>query len=612
MTKHPGILAWWNQRLPVGAFWQRHVAGHRVPRNLNPMWSFGAAATLLLLVIMFSGFVLALHLRVDVDQAFDSVQRLVREVPYGWLMRSLHAHGVSFLFFAVTAHMLRGVYYGSFKPPREVVWIIGVVMGLVMLGCAFTGAVLSWSQTGYWSATVVTDLASVLPGGDSVVTWLRGGETLGTPTLQRFFVLHLLLPFLLLFLLGLHIWAIHAVGSNNPTGIEPRAANETKPFFPNHLARVGLHLCFMMMLYAACVFFWPEAWNDPNTLRPADPMQTPAQIAPAWYLRPYFAMLRAVPDKALGALALLAGLLVPLALPWLDRHPVRSGRYRPWFRACFAGYVAAWLALIWAGGQEAQGAALLVARLGTAYVLGFFLVMLPLLSRFEKVRPIPASLTQALKGKKHLCLWLLLAGGLAPGSLQAATTPTWPHLAMLGSYDRVAIQRGWQVYRELCSNCPALAFVTYRHLTGLGYDLAQARAFARRDAGGVMDAPLRPMGAVYDPVAARAANLSLIVRTTPGGEAAVFRFLIGQGDGLSPILGLAEMPMSIGQAQMAYADATPATPPQMAYDLVAFLAWAADPNLDQRHRLGLGVMIFLVVFSIIFIGRVGLNVPKTV
>jgi len=389
------LIDWIEYRLPIFGF-MKHMGEYRTPRNLSYMWSFGSLAGFALIIQIITGIVLAMHYTPHVDHAFDSVENIMRNVNYGWLLRYVHAVGASMFFISVYAHIARGIYYGSHRSPRELVWFMGLLIFLTMMATAFMGYVLPWGQMSYWGATVITNLFSAIPViGDSIVSWLWGGYSVGNPTLTRFYSLHYLLPFVIVGLVFLHIVALHIHGSNNPTGVEVKSSRDTIPFHPYYTVKDFVGFGFFMILFFYFVFFTPNYLGHPDNYIPANPLVTPEHIVPEWYFLPYYAILRAVPDKLLGVLLMFGSIFVLFLLPWLDTHKVKSGRYRPLFKIFFWMFIITVFGLGYLGGQPPEGIFVWLARLGTLYYFGYFVVILPLLSKFEKAQAEPASIAQA-------------------------------------------------------------------------------------------------------------------------------------------------------------------------------------------------------------------------
>jgi ubiquinol-cytochrome c reductase cytochrome b/c1 subunit len=386
---------WHEARLPI-VNWLDHSLGTKypVPRNLNYWWNFGSLAMFMLAVMIFSGIFLAMNYTPHVTMAFDSVERIMRDVNYGWLIRYMHANGASFFFIVVYIHILRGMYYGSYKAPREVLWWMGILIYLAMMATGFLGYVLPWGQMSFWGATVITNLFSAIPlVGDAIVTLLWGGFSVDNPTLNRFFALHYLLPFVIVGLVFLHIWALHVPGANNPLGIDAAPADKI-PFFPYYVAKDVFGLGVFVVIYFAVVFFAPNMLGHPDNYIKANPLVTPAHIVPEWYYLPFYAILRAIPDKLLGVLAMFGAILIMFALPWLDKHPVRSANFRPLYRVFFWIFALNAVMLGWCGAQLAEGVPLILSRIGTFWYFAHLLIVLPLLSWLETPKPLPVSISQ--------------------------------------------------------------------------------------------------------------------------------------------------------------------------------------------------------------------------
>jgi quinol-cytochrome oxidoreductase complex cytochrome b subunit len=317
----------------------------------------------------------------------------MRDVNYGWLIRYVHMNGGSFFFIVVYIHIFRGLYYGSYKSPRELLWILGVVIMLLMMATAFMGYVLPWGQMSFWGATVITNLFSAFPVvGESIVTLLWGGFSVDNPTLNRFFALHYLLPFVLVGVVVLHIVALHRFGSNNPLGIDVKGPQDSLPFHPYYTIKDMYGLGLFLIAFAIMVFYWPNAMGDAENYVPANPLVTPAHIVPEWYFLPFYAILRAVPDKLMGVLFMFGSIGVLFILPWLDRSPIRSGSFRPLFKIFFWLLLADCVMLTWLGAKPPEGIYVILSRLGTAYYFAHFLLVLPALSIFETPKPLPKSI----------------------------------------------------------------------------------------------------------------------------------------------------------------------------------------------------------------------------
>jgi ubiquinol-cytochrome c reductase cytochrome b subunit len=391
-------------RLPILRMTHDTILDYPTPRNLTYMWTFGGILTFCLFVQIVTGIVLAMHYVPNTALAFDSIERIMRDVNYGWLIRYTHAVGASMFFLAVYLHIFRGLYYGSYKAPREVLWIIGVLIYLAMIATAFMGYSLVWGQMSFWAVTVITNLFSsldaIIPGvGTALVQWIWGGFAVDNPTLNRLFSLHYLLPFIIAGLVGLHIWALHVPGNNNPTGVDLRDVNrEAVPFHPYYTTKDGFALVVFTLIFAYFVFWAPNYLGHVDNYVPANPLQTPAHIVPEWYLLPFYAILRAIPSKLGGVLAMFGAIAVLFLVPWLDTSRVRSTRYRPVYKWFFWLFVVTCLALGYLGAKPPEGAYLFWARVFTAYYFAHFLIVMPLVGIIETPKPQPRSIADSVLG----------------------------------------------------------------------------------------------------------------------------------------------------------------------------------------------------------------------
>jgi ubiquinol-cytochrome c reductase cytochrome b subunit len=405
------LVRWIDHRLPIFTFLDHELNQYPTPRNLSYWWNFGSLAGIMLVIMIVSGIFLAMHYTPQKDLAFDSVERIMRDVNFGWLMRYIHMNGASFFFIATYIHVFRGLYYGSYKEPRELLWMLGVVLLLLMMATAFMGYVLPWGQMSYWGATVITNLFSAIPWvGDAIVTMLWGGFTVDNPTLNRFFSLHYLLPFVIVGVVVLHLIALHQHGSNNPLGIDRKGPQDSIPFHPYYTIKDMYGLFVFLLVYAAVVFFAPNMLGDAANYEPANPLVTPPHIVPEWYFLPYYAILRAIPDKLLGVIAMFGSILILFVLPWLDRSRVRSARFRPIFKWFFWLLVIDCAVLTWVGANPPEGKFILIGRIATFWYFFHFLVLLPLLSVLERPLPLPTSISAAVLAKGGP----KLAGAAAP------------------------------------------------------------------------------------------------------------------------------------------------------------------------------------------------------
>ena len=402
------LMRWLDEKLPLPRLVYNAVgAGYPVPRNLNYFWNFGVLAGAALAVQIITGIVLAMHYAANGAVAFDSVERIMRDVPSGWFIRYAHANGASMFFIVVYTHIARGIYYGSYKAPREMVWLLGVVIFLLMMATAFMGYVLPWGQMSFWGAQVITGFFSALPGvGETIRVWLLGGYAPDNAALNRFFSLHYLLPFVIAGVIVLHILALHIPGSNNPTGVEVKGPQDTVPFHPYYTAKDGAGLGVFLIVFASLIFFAPNLLGHPDNYIPANPLSTPAHIVPEWYFLPFYAILKAFtvdfifPAKLWGVLAMFGSILLLFFLPWLDKSPVKSANYRPTYRIFLIVLLLDVLVLGYLGGAEATPVTVLLSQIAAGYYFAHFLVVLPIVSAMERPRPLPNSITEAvLKGE---------------------------------------------------------------------------------------------------------------------------------------------------------------------------------------------------------------------
>lgn len=423
-----GFGRWLDARLPLPRMVYDSFIAYPVPRNLNGWYTFGAILMVMLVVMILTGVVLAMNYAASTQLAFDSVEHIERNVNYGWLIRSVHANGASMFFIAVYIHMFRGMYYGSYKEPREVLWILGVLIFLLMMATAFMGYVLPWGQMSFWGATVITGFFSAIPlVGPGIQEWLLGGFAVDNATLNRFFSLHYLLPFMITGVVILHVWALHVTGQTNPTGVEVKnMKKETVPFTPFATIKDALAIVIFMIVFAWFIFYLPDFLGHPDNYIKADPLKTPAHIVPEWYFLPFYAILRAVTvsigipftdivlidSKLGGVIAMFGSIAILFVLPWLDTSKVRSGNYRPMFKLFFWVFAVVCVILGYLGSRPAEGGGFVAmllegdfegnyvayTQIFTVYYFAHFLVILPFLGWFEKPKEVPPSIADAVLG----------------------------------------------------------------------------------------------------------------------------------------------------------------------------------------------------------------------
>ena len=418
------VLKWTEERLPVfGLIHSTLGPGYPAPRNLNYWWNFGSLAGLCLVIQLLTGIVLAMHYTPHVDMAFDSVERIMRDVNFGWLLRYMHANGASMFFVVVYIHVFRGLYYGSYKAPREMLWMLGLVILLLMMATAFMGYVLPWGQMSFWGATVITNFFSAFNDlyagsgngdglGDMVVSLLLGGFSVDNPTLNRFFSFHYLLPFVIAGVVILHIWALHIPGSNNPLGIDMKGKQDKIPFHPYYTVHDVFGIFVFLLVFCLFLFYAPNSMGHPDNYIPANPLVTPPHIVPEWYFLPFYTILKSVTfdfiftAKFLGVIAMFASIILLFFLPWLDSSKVRSAKFRPMFRFFFWVLMVDLVILTWIGAKPANEIifldvqAVTVGQVATFWYFFHFLILLPILSRVEKTLPLPASIASAVIKEK--------------------------------------------------------------------------------------------------------------------------------------------------------------------------------------------------------------------
>ena len=400
------LLTWIDDRFPLTKMWEEHLSKYYAPRNFNFWYFFGSLALLVLVIQIISGIFLTMHYKPDAATAFASVEYIMRDVPYGSLIRYIHSTGATAFFVVVYLHMFRGLLYGSYKKPRELIWLFGMLIYVVLMAEAFMGYLLPWGQMSYWGAQVIISLFGALPGiGEPLTLWIRGDFVVSDATLNRFFALHVIaLPIVLLGLVVAHILALHEVGSNNPDGVEIKKTKDPVthipvdgiPFHPYYTVKDILGVSVFLIFFSTVMFFMPEGGGyllEHANFIPSDSLKTPEHIAPVWYFTPFYAILRAVPDKLAGVLAMGAAIVVLFLLPWLDRCKVKSIRYRGTvYKANLAAFVVAFVVLGWLGMQPATPFLTRMAQLFSLVYFGFF-VVLYITSKNEATKPVPERVT---------------------------------------------------------------------------------------------------------------------------------------------------------------------------------------------------------------------------
>lgn len=378
------IVAWIDERFPLTAIIKHEMTEYPVPRNLSYWWNFGFLAMTVLVIQLVSGIFLAMHFKADAGMAFDSVEHIMRNVNYGWLIRYMHSTGASAFFIVIFIHMARTLYYGSYRAPRELMWWTGQVLLIMLMATAFMGYLLPWGQMSYWGAQVITNLFGATPFiGPEVVVWLRGDYSVGDPTISRFFSLHYLMPFLVVGMIVIHLVALHMVKSSNPSGIN-LAAKDNIPFHPYFTIKDIFSIGVFLIIFSALMFFTPNSFIEADNYIPANPLKTPTHIVPEWYFLPFYAILRAVPDLLGGVVAMVLSLLVFAAMPYLDRSSIPGGaRYRPFYRALFFVFAVDVFILAYVGAKPPEGFLVPLGQLATFIYFGLF-ILLPFLSSKEE------------------------------------------------------------------------------------------------------------------------------------------------------------------------------------------------------------------------------------
>jgi len=640
------VVNWIEERLPLFSVLNHSAFEYPTPKNLNYWWNFGSLAGFTLVVMILTGLFLAMNYTPQTTLAFDSVERIMRDVNYGWLLRYLHSNGASMFFILVYIHIFRGLYYGSYKAPRELLWFVGIAIYLSMMATGFLGYVLPWGQMSFWGATVITNLFSAFPVvGETIVTLLWGGFSVDNPTLNRFFALHFLLPFVIVGLVVVHVWALHTVKSNNPLGIEIKGPQDTIPFHPYYTIKDLFGVGVFLMVYMAFVFWAPNFFGEADNYIPANPLLTPPHIVPEWYYLPFYAILRAftadlwfIPAKLMGVVAMFGAILILFALPWLDSSKVRSGAFRPLFRQFFWLFVIDCFILGYCGAMPAEGLLTTISQVATAYYFAHFLVVLPWLSRKEKPLALPASISAPVVKAIAIGAMLLIGATGLSGTAQAnesALTLQKPEgkfswEGVFGRYDQASLRRGWQVFHDVCANCHGLHRVAFRNLADVGLTADEIKAAAAEkeftdgpnDEGALFQRPGRAADHIPSPYANDKAaavvhggavppDLSLITKARTKGPYYVYSLLLGYPDVPPADFPVPEgkyyntyfpghaigMPQQVFDDVVSYADGTKATKEQVAKDVVTFLNWAAEPELNARKSLGVKVMVFLALLT---------------
>lgn len=371
----------WNKTYLLG-FIDSHLIHYPTPITLTYAWSFGSLAGICLVIQIISGLLLSIHYTANIDLAFSSVEYIMRDVPNGWFIRYVHANGASMFFIVVYSHLFRGLYYGSYMKPRQLLWCSGVILFLLVMGTAFTGYVLPWGQMSFWGATVITNMVTAIPfGGQTIVEWIWGGFTVNAPTLRRFYTVHFLLPFIIAGLTIIHLALLHKVGSSSPIGSDTGV--DDIPFYPYYFAKDLFAFTCFILFFGVFVFFFPNFLNHPDNCIPADPMETPKHLVPEWYFLPFYAILRSIPHKAAGIVAMGGSILIMLVIPYTYTGYIRNTTYRPLFKVFYWLLVADFLTLMWVGQAPITDPFILLGQVASVYYFSFFIILIPLIGIIE-------------------------------------------------------------------------------------------------------------------------------------------------------------------------------------------------------------------------------------
>ncbi len=688
------LQRWVDKRLPLFSMMRETLFDYPMPKRQTYWWNFGSLIGLMLFVMIATGLFLAVHYTPDANAAFDSVEHIMRDVNNGWLIRNAHKNGASILFILLYLHLFQTLYRCTYKSPREILWWLGVIALILLMATAFTGYVLPWGQMSLWAATVVTNIFTAIPFiGDGLVEILLGGFSADTPTLKRFFILHFLLPFIVFGVSIAHVWALRVIKRDKPAmgrylilhflfpftiivmgcravlnllsfksiGTRESEKNDTGPIVPfdPYFTVKGI-ACILTTLLALCilVFWYPDMLGHSTNYVQANHMLTPPQIMPEWYLMPLFAILRAAPDKVLGAIVIFGSVFILFALPWLDRSKNNAKRERPYYNLLFWIFVADCIFLGYLGSRPYDGIWVPLTEIATIYYFAHFLVLLPLVTHFEtrlaqpreiiswvrrsRKRAKAARRRAKTKYKNKLSIIALISvvcsSSVAltdPGHAASSNDQTraWSWQGILGTYDKAQLRRGYQIYNQTCSACHSMRLLSFRHLSGAGFDEAQIKTIASEfsylagpnEKAEMYYRPGLPQDSFPDPftndIEATLSNggalpldLSVFMKAHENGADYVYTLLLGYetrpdnillpvGRYYNPVFdgGVIAMPPPLFPGLILHADGTPASPEQMAQDITAFLQWSADPHMEDRKAMGLKVIPVLCVLILLFI-----------
>lgn len=600
MNSHSSFKNACEKRLPFLRPLLRHFSNFPMP-PVTWMWSLGACLLITLFLMIISGLFLALNYQDSPSQAFHSLEAIERRLPSGWFIHALHQGGASMFFIALYGHIARSIWYGSYKAPREFVWLSGLCLFMLFMITAFAGYVLPWGQMSYWAATVIFNALHSIPLiGDLLTNIIFGENHIRAIALHHLFIYHLFLGALSLAIIIFHILSLHSVGSTNPTQESPNPVTETKPFHPYYTSKESLILCIFLFIYTIMIFFLPDYFNKIENLIPANPMKTPPHISPEWYLAPYFAILKAVPSRLGGLVIAASSLLILFAFPWLDRSPYHHARYRPMIHYHIVIFFLSFITLIAAGLHDMTTLWLWLSRI--AIILYFFipLCVFPWNAKKERKKSTNICSRTTLK----LLAILLINSAFLPSAF--------------AQRDENSVKRGFQVFQQICSACHGMQEAHYSDMLDFTH-LSTLKNWAKTRQNAEIDAPITsPYPSVKIAINANGGDfppdMSHLAGTIKGGSAYIEAMLqgyrtppanmdMGVHNYYNPIA-LARhkhfrMPPPLHDNMLAYDDGTPATTAQMAHDVTAFLVWANNPHKQKAHFVGSFILIYLAIMAII-------------
>lgn len=613
------MIEWVDQRFPLTSFVKHDLTDYPTPRNLSYWWNFGFLAGFVLMVQIVSGIFLAMHYKADVNMAFDSIQHIMRDVNYGWLIRYLHSTGAAMFFVVIYIHMARTLYYGSYRAPRELLWWTGQVLLLMLMATAFMGYLLPWGQMSYWGAEVITNLFSTPPGvGNTLVVWLRGDFAIGDTTISRFFVLHYLFPFLICGMVMIHLIALHFVKSSNPSGIDLQAKDNI-PFHPYFTLKDLYGLGLFLFVFLGFVFFAPEFFIESTNNVPANPLKTPSHIVPEWYFLPFYAILRAIPDAFGGVIAMGMSVLVFAAMPFLDRSAIPGGaRYRPVYRVMFYLFLVDIVLLSYLGAKPPVGGLVVLGQVATAIYFGMFL-LLPFISKAEERwlcrRGLPPELATLVEAEQHwkqerksgskrrnlFLFGIVFVSVLGAFSAMASTDRALADVDFDDSSE--SIQRGAELVLTVCVGCHSLKYLDFHDIAALDIPEAEyERLKGERKVSESIEAAssadmMRSIFGIVPP------DLSIMTKAREGGPRYIYTLLMNyyeDADGLAGnhFLPGIKMPDIFNVAGVS----DPAELERLQKDIrdtVSFLIWAADPHAQTRRTMGIYVLLYVAVLTLL-------------